>query len=75
MSNDFTYCNECDHLSPGTKSQAPYRWLCTKHPRHDGFGFVTREAWDDRPPFLYCKDVNAGACPIYEPKREDKDNG
>lgn len=37
-----------------------------KHPRLEGFGFVVKGTWIDKPPYLYCRDVNGGACPLFE---------
>jgi len=63
----MTICAECDFCIP---NGAPWRWECAKHPRLEGYGFVTRDRWDDMPPHLYCKDVNGGACPLFQPKRK-----
>ena len=59
----------CAHVHEDSKRSQPWQWLCTKHPRMtgNGFGFVTNHTWDNAPPFLFCKDVNQGACPLYEP--------
>lgn len=68
-----TYCLACDHVHKGSVKLPPYRWLCMKHPRlNEGYGFVTPDTWDNAPPYLFCKDVNAGACPLYE-ERKDTD--
>lgn len=64
-----TYCADCKHVFKERKSDPPWRWMCVKHKRMDGFGFVTKDCWDDMPPFLYAKDVNGGDCPLFE--RED----
>lgn len=62
-----TYCIDCKHVHQDTIKSAPWYWLCTRHSRlNEGFGFVTDHIWDKAPPFLYCKDVNAGACPLFE---------
>lgn len=67
MSLEPTYCERCRHVLRVEKSAAPWRWLCIKHRRIEGFGFVTRGTWDAFPPYLYCKDVNGGCCPLFEP--------
>lgn len=69
----MTICDECDHLLMVFKADPPWRWLCTKHPRMEGFGFVTKKSWDSFPPYLYAKDVNGGECPLFTPKREAKE--
>jgi hypothetical protein len=63
-----TVCIRCQHVVEYTRRMPPYRWLCEKHRRGgDGFGFVTDTDWDDKPPYLFCKDVNGGFCPLFEP--------
>jgi len=72
MKADITYCEDCDHYN-GAKH--PSRDMCTQFPRYDGFGFVRKGEWDDKPPYLFCVDVrrlmgNVYRCPSFEPKRE-----
>lgn len=62
----LTYCADCAHLYQVNPRDAPYRWLCQKFKRMDGFGFVTKDKWDDMPPYAYCKDINHGACPLWQ---------
>lgn len=61
-----TYCADCAHLYKAGKNDAPQRWMCIKHKRAEGFGFVTKDTWDNAPPYLFCRDVNAGFCPLFE---------
>ena len=61
-----TYCIACAHVYKEGKNDPPWRWMCVKHPRGDGFGYVTPGTWDNAPPYLFCKDVNSGCCPLYE---------
>lgn len=68
--NDYTYCTDCDHLQPDSAKGPPWAWQCQQHPRFESFGFVTNHVWDKFPPFLYCKDVNGGRCPLFEPRKE-----
>ena len=68
MSEAFTICADCRNLSRH-KSAPPWRWLCIRHKRAEGFGFVTREYWDDAP-YLRCADVNGGFCPLFEKRAE-----
>ncbi len=75
-----TYCNGNPELKmPECDNRLTSKWaggdLCIKHPRLDGFGFVRYDEWDRLAPYLFCRDVNGGACPLYEPKREGKDDG
>ena len=66
MSSNY-YCEDCDHHIP---TKDPRFDLCVKHPRLDGYGYVRKGTWDNRPPYLYCRDVNGGACPLYAPKAD-----
>lgn len=66
---DYTVCSECRNCDNSSKH--PAYWLCTKHKRAEGFGFVTVEYWDNAPPFLYCKNVNGGFCPLFERREDD----
>ena len=60
-----TLCSNCRHVRLTFKNDSPWRWVCHKHPRLAGWGWVT-DRMLNLPPFLFCKDVNGGACPIYE---------
>lgn len=73
MQPKLTYCQDCTHVYRAEKRDPPWRWLCIKHRRVEGFGFVTTGAWDDFPPYLYCRDVNGGQCPLYEPLDHKQD--
>ena len=68
--NTATFCAECDNMSRANKSDPPWRWLCLKFPRREGFGYVTRDTWDDFPPYAYAKDINHGSCPLWTARRE-----
>lgn len=67
----MTVCEDCDHLHTQRPADKPWMWMCTKHKRAGGYGFVNR-TFSDAVPYLYCKDVNQGFCPLFEPKREVK---
>ncbi len=71
MTDSFTWCESCDHHRPANH---PARDMCGKHPRLEGFGYVRKGEWDHFPPWLFCKDVNGGACSLFEPKREGEDD-
>ena len=64
-----THCAECDYVHAGSRKEQPWRWMCVKHKRLGGYGFVIGEAWETAPPYLHCKDVNGGACPLFTPAR------
>lgn len=66
MSDGPTICDHCAHVYRERRSDPPWRWMCIKHKRGEGFGFVTAGMWDDFPPYAFCKDVNLGHCPLYE---------
>jgi len=64
-----TMCEDCQHVHKDTEKQPPWRWMCVKHPRvFDGFVSTTERT---TAPYLFCKDVNGGACPLFK-RRTDK---
>ncbi len=65
------WCEDCTSHIPANYAS---RDLCNRHPRHEGHGFVRRGEWANAPPFLFCRDVNNGACPLFEPKRDGEDD-
>ena len=65
--SELTFCVNCAHKFQVNKSDPPWRWLCMKHPRMEGMGFVTPYSWDNADPYLLCRDVNGGACVLYQP--------
>lgn len=63
----ITYCVECKFVYRVNQRDLPRYWLCTRHKRSDReMGYILREFWNDEPPYLYCRDVNAGHCPLFE---------
>jgi len=60
-----TLCEDCDNVIR-EKSAPPFRWLCCKHKKLEGFGFVTKTTWDNGEPYMRCHVVNAGLCPLYQ---------
>lgn len=70
MSKYPTLCENCEHMHPDSRKGPSYRAMCMKQPRLLGTGFVTAEHWDRDPPFMYCKDINGGACSMFEQRRE-----
>lgn len=67
----ITYCHKCTNVHEDTRKLKPWYWLCTRHPNlEEGYGFVTDNTWDDGEPFLKCRDVNKGACPLFEERKE-----
>jgi hypothetical protein len=69
-----TYCDTCDHVDPQSRKMAPHRWLCLRHRRLEGMGFVAQGQWVGAEPYLRCRDVNGGWCELYEPRREATDD-
>ena len=65
-----TVCEKCKHCDKASK-HSKY-WLCRMHKRREGFGFVTSDKWDDFEPFLYCRNVNGGSCPLYQEEENDQ---
>ena len=64
-----TWCEDCEHVHTDSRGRSPYLWLCIKFPKASGFGFVTRETWDNGEPYRRCKDINTGHCPLFERRR------
>lgn len=60
------YCDDCTHVESSSRKQQPWHWLCLKAPRVGGYGYVVRGVWSGMPPFLYCRDLNAGGCSLHE---------
>ena len=67
-----TYCSDCKHVILNGKNDPSYRWLCGRHKRTQGAGFVTKEFWDGDAPYLYCAQVNGGLCELFEAKPEEQ---
>lgn len=61
-----TFCRDCQHVHEATRKSPPYRWLCVKHKRLEGSGFVDPDYWAKHEPYLRCVDVNGGACPLFK---------
>lgn len=65
MSNN-TYCVKCQNVVLSSRKLKQYNWLCSKHKNIEGRGFVDPDVWAKSEPYLKCKDVNGGDCPLYE---------
>jgi len=58
----ITLCDKCDNVVD--KKANPRYWACIKHIRLlDGFVSSTARVTN---PYLFCRDVNGGACPLFE---------
>lgn len=64
MQPEPTFCEDCDNVIRD-KSTPPFRWLCAKHKKREGFGHVTRTHWDNGEPYVRCNQINFGACPTF----------
>lgn len=62
-----TFCVDCDFVHGDSRRDPEYRWLCVQHKRLDGKGYTSPNARAEAP-YLYCRDVNAGACPLWAPR-------
>jgi hypothetical protein len=65
-----TACEDCDHVTSGTRKGHPARWCCIKFPRIEGFSPVAPKAWVDAEPYMRCIGINGGLCPMWSPKRD-----
>lgn len=68
-----TFCRNCDHVVEDTRKRSPHQWLCGRHKRLEGQGFVDPDLWIEMEPFLKCSAVNGGICELFEPRRESPD--
>ncbi len=70
----ITRCEDCDHLhSSSRRDRREYSALCMKHPRIVRADLVFHEITDKDPPYMYCRGINGGACPNFEPARQPHD--
>lgn len=63
-----TFCRDCDHVVDRKKS--PHQWLCARHRKLEGQGFVDPDLWISSEPFLRCSAVNGGLCELFETRRQ-----
>ena len=69
MADAITFCEDCEHMIERSKH---IRYSeCQMHPRLND-GFVSSSVRVTTP-YLYCKDVNGGACCLFSPKKDIDD--
>lgn len=68
-----TFCSQCEWVVAESRKRHPGQWLCSRHKRLDGHGFVDPDYWSNEEPFLKCRDTNHGACPLFTPIREKQE--
>ncbi len=68
--NEITLCEDCQHMHPDSRNGPSWRAMCSKFPRLEGMGFVTRNIWDRDPPYMYCHNINGGACCVFEKRKQ-----
>lgn len=73
MPKPYTYCEDCDNVVHDTRKRHPSQWLCAKFQRVEGGGFVAPQTWVDAEPYMRCKDINGGNCPLFKPIPEPKE--
>lgn len=64
-----TLCEDCTNSHSENAKRKPYRWMCVKFPRLDASNYVTSKERVSEP-YMYCKDINGGHCPLYERNEE-----
>lgn len=62
----ITLCENCANVESVSRKYSPTQWLCTRFPRIEGMGFVAPHIWAQKEPFMKCRDINGGACPLFE---------
>jgi len=70
VTRERTLCERCEHVTLETRKQRPRYWQCARHKRFDRVSFLSDADWSEVDPHLYCRDVNGGMCPLFEPRRE-----
>ena len=60
------YCEDCENVTEESKKGHVRYRECRMHPRLND-GYVSKSERVSSP-YLYCKDVNGGSCPLYQPK-------
>lgn len=68
----MTMCEDCEYVEETSRKQPPWRWLCVRHKRMFD-GFVSTEERVSAP-YLFCKDVNGGACPLFKQRADKQKN-
>lgn len=64
----ITHCEDCDNLeSRSRQERREYSALCMAHPRLVRADLVFHEITDKDPPYMYCRHINGGACPMFQP--------
>ncbi|MBW3095673.1 hypothetical protein [Pseudohoeflea coraliihabitans] len=66
-----TWCSDCRNVVSDTRKRHPGSWLCRKHKRLEGMGFVDRDYWSREEPFMRCVNINGGDCPLFDPRGND----
>ena len=70
----ITRCEDCDNLDPqARKDRREYGALCLAHPRVVRADLVFHEITDKDPPYMPCRNINGGACPMFKPVRLSTD--
>lgn len=68
----MTHCEDCTHMDEeGWKKRSPWQAMCTKFPVLNQPEFVFRGVLDSQRPYRLCRDINGGACPLFEERKND----
>ena len=75
MWDRITACETCEFRHSVSEKRPPWRWLCIKHKRLPWSNMIRPDGtWEPGfDPYLPCERVNGGACPLYEPKKEQSE--
>ena len=60
-------------MHPDSRSGPSYAAVCSKFPRLEGMGFVSKTFWSKDAPFMRCRDINGGACPMFETRKQPEE--
>lgn len=68
----MTLCEDCEYMHPSSRQGPSYRAICMKHPRLQGTQNVAKGRWDRDSPYMYCRDINGGNCPLFEERKTNE---
>lgn len=65
-----TLCRDCEHVHD--RKRAARYWLCIKFPRIEAANFVNPGEWVEQEPYMLCRYINGGMCPLFEPMKGEE---
>ena len=69
----MTVCEDCDNMLESSRKGPSYAAMCSAFKRMYGTQNVARGLWDKDGPYMRCRDINGGDCPVFKQRKEVKD--